>query len=46
MRTTLGYTAELAGFACLVSAALRVSITAALVVIGVGLIIGAQAARR
>lgn len=46
MRTAAGYLAELAGFSCLVAAAYRVSLTVALVVLGVGLIVGAQAARR
>lgn len=46
VRTTVGYLAELAGFGCLVTAAYRESLTLALVVLGVGLIIGAQAARR
>lgn len=46
LRTALGYLAEILGFACLVYAGYRVSLTAAFVVLGVGLIVGAQAADR
>ena len=46
LRTSVGYLAEILGFSCLVMAAYRVSLTVALVVLGVGLIVGAQAARQ
>jgi hypothetical protein len=46
MRSALAYFAELAGFACLVYAAYLVSLTLGLAVLGVGLILGAQAGRR
>jgi hypothetical protein len=46
MRTALGYLTELSGFACLVLAAYLVDFRLALVVLGCGLILGAQAARR
>lgn len=46
MRIALGYLLELTGFALLVYAAYRVSLTLALAVLGVGLIVSAQAAGR
>lgn len=46
MRNALGYLLEVTGFACLVIAAYFVSPVLALAVIGVGLIVVAQAARR
>lgn len=42
----LGYLAELVGFACIVAAAWMVALPLGLAVLGAGLVVGAQAARR
>jgi hypothetical protein len=46
LRTLISYLAELAGFACLVYAGYLIAPALALLVLGVGLIAGAQVAGR